>query len=273
MQRFALNRIACPSLGLEEFFSLAGRLGIAKVELRNDLPGGKVTDGMSPSQAAALAEKCGVRVITINALQKFDLAAGRPARIRELEALLDLAVEIRCPALILCPTNDKKDARDPAARMRETVEALKAYGPAFASRGMLGYVEPLGFGECAVQSLLKAVEAIGQSGFACYRTVHDTFHHYLGPDTEKDLQKVAPLMGLIHASGVEADIPKAAFLDEHRLLCGPKDRMASRDQVRRLLSLGYAGDIALEPFSSQVQKMAPDALAKAIGDSIAYLRA
>jgi 2-keto-myo-inositol isomerase len=196
MQRFALNRIACPSLGLEEFFSFAARLGIGKVELRNDLPGGEVLDGMSPSRAAALADRYGVRVVTVNALQKFDLAAGRPARMKELEKLLDLSAEVRCPAVVLCPTNDKKDARDPAARMRETVEALAAYGPLFASRGMLGFVEPLGFGECAVQSILAAGEAIVQSGFACFRTVYDTFHHYLGPDKDQDLPRAAPMMGL-----------------------------------------------------------------------------
>lgn len=272
MQRFALNRIACPSLGLEEFFSFAARLGLCKVELRNDLPGGRIVDGLSPSRAAALAEGSGVRVVTINALQKFDLAAGRPARMAELEKLLDLAVEIRCPALVLCPTNDKGDARDPAARMRETVEALAAYGPLFAARGMLGYVEPLGFGECALQSIRTATEAVTQSGFACFRTVYDTFHHYLGPDGDPDVACAAPLLGLIHASGVEADIGKSSYRDEHRVLPGPKDRMATRDQVRRLLALGYAGDIALEPFSPEVQKMAPDALSKAIGASVEYLR-
>jgi predicted xylose isomerase-like sugar epimerase len=80
------------------------------------------------------------------------------------------------------------------------------------------------------------------------------------------------MMGLIHASGVEADVPKDACRDAHRVLPGSKDRMATRDQVRRLLSLGYAGDISLEPFSPEVQKMAAETMAKAIGASIEYLR-
>ena len=55
-RRFALNRITCPSLSLEDFFRLASELGLSKVELRNDLPGGKVTDGLSASKTAALAQ-------------------------------------------------------------------------------------------------------------------------------------------------------------------------------------------------------------------------
>ncbi len=53
LRRFALNRITCPSLGLEDFFRLAAELGLSKVELRNDLPGGRIVDDMPPERAAA----------------------------------------------------------------------------------------------------------------------------------------------------------------------------------------------------------------------------
>ena len=36
--RFAFNRIICPDLDLEAFFSLTSDAGLKKVDLRNDLP-------------------------------------------------------------------------------------------------------------------------------------------------------------------------------------------------------------------------------------------
>ena len=219
------------------FSGLPPSSGISKVELRNDLPGGKVTDGLSASKAAALAQTHGVHVITINALQKFNLGAARKKAADELERLLDLAAELHCPALVLCPNNDTADTRDAKAKVAETVDALKAFGPSFAKRGLLGYVEPLGFHESSLASLVVAAEAIRSSGQGCYRAVYDTFHHYLGPDTENDIgpHYVVSNTGLIHVSGVDADVPKEKYRDEHRVLPGPKDRdiLQGTDQPSR----------------------------------------
>jgi predicted xylose isomerase-like sugar epimerase len=48
--------------------------------------------------------------------------------------------------------------------------------------------------------------------------------------------------------------------------------MGSREQIARMVTLGYAGDISFEPFSADVQKMSRDALAAALTKSIEYLR-
>ncbi len=272
--RFALNRITIPSLGLEDFFRFSADLGLAKVELRNDLNGRDVIDGLPPPRAVALAEQYGVRIITINALQKFNLKAVRAKAMEELEKLLDLAAAIRCPAVVLCPNNDTKDSRDAVTRVSETVDALKAFGPLFMKRGILGYVEPLGFPESSLSSILVAMDAARSSGFTCYRAVYDTFHHYLGPDTEKDIGSLYDVSrtGLIHASGVESGIAKEKYRDEHRVLPTAEDRTASREQIQRHVALGYAGDISLEPFSSAVQSMLPKELAAAVKQSVEYLR-
>jgi 2-keto-myo-inositol isomerase len=272
--RFALNRITIPSLGLRDFFRFSADLGLAKVELRNDLNGRDVIDGLPPSRAAALAEQYGVRIITINALQKFNLKAVRAKAMEELEKLLDLAAAIRCPAVVLCPNNDTKDSRDAVTRVSETVDALKAFGPLFMKRAMLGYVEPLGFPESSLSSILVAMDAAKSSGFTCYRAVYDTFHHYLGPDTEKDIGSLYDVSrtGLIHASGVESGIAKDKYRDEHRILPSADDRTASREQIRRHVALGYKGDISLEPFSPAVQSIPPKELAAAVKQSVEYLR-
>jgi len=272
-KRFALNRIACPSLGLEDFFKFTADLGLSKVELRNDLPGGAVIDGMPPASAAELAQRHGVSIISVNALQKFNLKAVEAKNQADLEKLLELAAALRCAAIVMCPNNDTQDHRDARSRVEETVSALMAFGPSFTKRRILGWVEPLGFPESSLSSIVVAEEAIKRSGFDCYRIVYDTFHHYLGPDTGDDIDPAfaSRQAGLIHVSGVESSIPKEKYRDEHRVLLSSADRMGSREQIARLVALGYAGDISFEPFSADVQRMSRDALAAALRKSIEFL--
>ena len=272
-RRFAVNRITCPSLGLEDFFRFTADLGLSKVELRNDLPGAQVIDGLSGSRAAALAKASGIKVISINAVQKFNLKTARQKASDDLERLLDIAAEIQCPAVVLCPNNDTADTRDARAKVSETVDALKAFGPSFMKKGILGLVEPLGFPESSLASILVAVEAIRSSGLSCYRTVYDTFHHYLGPDTENDIgphYQVAST-GLIHVSGVDSGIAKEKYRDEHRVLPGPKDHTFCKEQIAHHDRLGYKGDISFEPFAAEVQRLGRSELASALKASITYL--
>ncbi len=272
--RFALNRIACPTLGLLDFFKLAREVGVSKVELRNDLPGGRVTDGLEPSEAAALAARHGIEVIAINALQRFNVKAlaGRVAA--ELERLLDIAAALRCRAVVLCPNNDAADGRDAESRQEETVEALAALGPLFSASGILGYVEPLGFAESSLRSVVAACDAIKRSGQSCYRVLFDTFHHHLGPDTAAvigvgyDVRNT----GLVHASGVESPVAAECARDEHRVLVSGRDRTASREQIMQHIRLGYAGDISLEPFAPEIQRLGRDELAAAVRKSLRYLQ-
>jgi 2-keto-myo-inositol isomerase len=273
-KRFALNRIACPSLGLEDFFKFTADLGLSKVEIRNDLPGGAVIDGMPAVKAFELAQRHGISILSINALQKFNLKSVMAKNEVELEKLLELAAALRCAAIVLCPNNDTQDHRDARNKVEETLAALKAYGPAFTKRGVQGWIEPLGFAESSLSSIVVAGEAAKRSGFGCYRILYDTFHHYLGPDTDSDIDGAfaSSQAGLIHVSGVEASVPKESCRDAHRVLLSPADVMRSREQIARMVTLGYAGDISFEPFSADVQRMSRDALAAALTASIEYLR-
>jgi 2-keto-myo-inositol isomerase len=273
-KRFALNRIACPSLGLEDFFRYAADLGLSKVEIRNDLPGGTVIDGMAPAKAAELAKRYGITILSINALQKFNLKSLLENKQAELGRMLELGAGLHCTALVLCPNNDKQDHRDARSKVEETVAALTAFGPAFTKAGIQGWVEPLGFPESSLASIVVAEEVIKRSGFDCYRILYDTFHHYLGPDTETDIDGAfaSTQAGLIHVSGVESSIPRNSLRDSHRVLLSPNDVMGSREQIARMVTLGYAGDISFEPFSADVQRMSREALASALTASIEYIR-
>ncbi len=272
-KRFALNRIAAPALGLAEFFEAATGLGMSSVELRNDIRDGSVTDGLKGTEVLRLAKAAGARIITINALQQFNLPGARAKALSELEKLLALCEETECPALVLCPNNRPDDARTPEQKYRDTVEALNTYAPMFSTRGILGYVEPLGFGISSLSSAETALKALGESGAACYRVLIDTFHSYLGPDNPEFFNNPAVIgkIGLVHISGVEAGIAKSEFADAHRVLPGPADVMRSAALMGQLEKEGYRGLYSFEPFSAEVQSLGKKELVEALRASMNFL--
>lgn len=271
--RIALNRIVYPAVGLDEFFAITAELGLGKVELRNDLPGGKIIDDLAPGEVVRLAGVHRVQILTINALQKFNLPSNLQQATRELDELIGLARSIGCRAIVLCPNNDTADTRSAEQSLRDTVAALKAFRSRFEGSGILGYVEPLGFPESSLKSLLTASQAIREAGGGCYRMVYDTFHHYLGPDSPADIEGKldVSLVGLVHASGVEAGVDKAAMRDGHRVLVTAGDRMGNVEQIHRLLARGYAGDVSLEPFSEEVQRLERKAFLEEAGKALGLL--
>ena len=271
--KIGLNRIIYPKIGLEDFFKFTKDLGLNKIELRNDLPGGKIIDDYNPEELKELSKKYGVEILTINALQKFNLGTILPDTIEELKKLIDLSSSINCKAIVLCPNNDVEDNRNPNDIFKETVASLKAFGPLFRDSGIEGYLEPLGFEECSLRSLMTAMKAIQESGFSVYKTVHDSFHHHIGPDTFDIIENDYDISytGLVHISGAECDLPINEYRDNHRLLVSKQDRLQNKEQIELLLKLGYGGNISFEPFSKSVQEMESENLKSAIDNSIKYI--
>lgn len=274
-QHFGLNRIIAPAWGLKDFFEFAVAVGINKVELRNDLGTRDAVDDLKPTVAARMAKDMGLEIISINALQKFNLASARAQATSELTALLEMAKSIACRAVVLCPNNDPNDARTAARRAAETTEALSAFGPLFTKAGVMGLIEPLGFAISSLASLVVAQDCILKSGFACYRIVHDTFHHYIGPEDQTILGKAYDVAntGLVHVSGVEIALPFRDYRDEHRVLVGPADRLNSKEQILRLDRLGFTGDFSFEPFSPAIQNLGREKLADAVRQSLDFILA
>ena len=269
----SLNRIIYPKLKLEDFFKFVKDLGLNKIELRNDLPGGKIIDSYTPGQLNELSKKYGVEILTINALQKFNLAAILPETIKELGKLINLSLSIGCKAVVLCPNNDVNDKRGSGEIFEETVKALKSFGPLFKDSGLWGYLEPLGFEECSLRSIITAMNAIQESGYTDFKIVHDTFHHHLGPDTFDAIESDYDISytGLVHISGVECNIPVDEYRDNHRVLVTEQDRLQTKEQIELLLKLGYTGNISFEPFSQKVQEMEIEKIKSAINHSIEYI--
>jgi len=271
--KISLNRIIYPKLKLEDFFKFAQDLDLNKIELRNDLPGREIIDGYSHEQLKELSKKYGMEILTINALQKFNLGAILPEAIKELKKLINLSLSIGCKAIVLCPNNDINDKRNSEEIFKETVNALQSFGPLFQDSEMQGYLEPLGFEECSLRSIVTAMRAIQESDYPVYKIVHDTFHHHLGPDTFETIENNYDISytGLVHISGVESNIPVEEYRDNHRVLVTEQDRLQSKEQIELLLKLGYTGNISFEPFSKKVQEMEIEKIKSAINHGIEYI--
>lgn len=261
---FALNHMTAPGLKLDAFFALAVSLGMNAVEIRNDLDGNAILDGTTPAEVKALAERHGVTIISINALQRFN--EWTPARAAEAGDLIGYAAACGARALVLVPKNDGTGQADGErqANLREALEALK---PLLEAAGIIGLVEPLGFEICSLRSKREAAEAIRAiGGERTFRLVHDTFHHHLADEPEL----FADLTGLVHISGVEDPaVAVSDMRDGHRVLVGPADRIGNTSQIKALLAAGYAGPLSFEPFAPAVHAVAdPKA---AVAGSIAFL--
>jgi len=263
---FAINHIAAPKMTLLAFFQLAKSLGLSDVEIRNDLGGNAIVDGTPAAAVRAMANAAGVRIATINALQRFN--EWTPEREREAIELADYARDVGATALVLVPVNDGSGQTD-GERQANLRTALTALKPILEERGLLGFVEPLGFEICSLRSKREAVEAIEAiGGEGRFKLVHDTFHHHLAGEPE-----IYPAMtGLVHISGVtDPEVTVGDMRDPHRVLVDADDRLGNIEQMRALRDQGYTGLFSFEPFARQVQELEDPA--EAIEASMDRIRA
>ena len=265
---FTLNRIMQPALSVTEFIRFAADVGATGVELRNDLEDPSLLGGETADAVRAQCRESGVRVLTVNALQRFNDPALFAAKKDELRRMMDEAASVHCPNIVLCPVNDPGDTRGEAQQRDDLVAALQTYAPLFKEFGMTGLVEPLGFGICSVRFKAQAVKGIAESGRSDrYKVVHDTFHHFLSGETTYFPGDT----GLIHASGVYAGKAMEDITDEDRYMVDAEDIMDNRGQIEALFDGGFDGILAFEPFSSGIQKLSPEDLADRIRGSLEVL--
>jgi 2-keto-myo-inositol isomerase len=250
---FALNHIVAPQLGAVEFFALARRLGLDKVEIRNDLAGVPISDGTPALATRREAQGQGVEILTINALQRFNEWTGR----REAEAreLARYAKECGAKALVLVPVNDPLFQPQDAVRLERLRVSLRGLRPILVEHGLRGFIEPLGFAISSLRSKREAVEAIDAVGGAeTFLLVHDSFHHHLAGEATLFPERT----GLAHISGVvDRALTLARLRDEHRVLVDEDDLLGNVAQIKALRAGGYAGVFSFEPFAASVQR-APD---------------
>ena len=264
--QFAINRMSAPRMGFEAFVAMTRRLGVAAIEIRNDLSGVEITDGTPAATIGAAAKAQGIVIRSINALQRFEQFNAE----REAEAieLARYARDCGAEALVLCPTNSRADRRTADQRHADLVHALTALRPILKDHGLVGLVEPLGFEECAVRHKALAVRAFEEiKADSTFRLVHDTFHHHLSGQG----LFFPEWTGLIHISGVEdSGVTVGDMRDGHRVLVGGADRLGNVAQLRHLLDAGYQGYVSYEPFAESVASAAD--IEGELAASMAYLR-
>lgn len=263
--RFCINRKIAPGLSLERFFSLVQRCGFNKVELRNDMPSGKVCDNLSYAQVRELAEKYQQEIITINAVYPFNQLTDDV--LDKTKQLLNDAQSIGARALVLCPLNDGTPVPE-----ANTLDAIKRLSELFSGYGVQGLVEPLGFTFSSLRSAVGAQHLIREA-HSSFKIVLDTFHHHLYENAEKEFVPNIDIngIGLVHLSGVEDKRPTHQLTDEERIMLTEKDVMENRRQVRRLEEMGYTGIYSFEPFSSTLEAWDEAEIERQIGHSIALL--
>ena len=249
--QFALNHMCAPNLRIPEFFDLAVSLGLNAVEIRNDLAGNAILDGTSPASIKAEAQKRGISIISINALQRFN--EWTDARAAEAAELIGYTAASGAQALVLVPTNDNS-GKGEGTRQANLRQALIALRPLLKAAGIMGFVEPLGFEACSLSCKSEAVDAINALNAGdVFRVVHDTFHHHLASETA-----IFPAStGLIHISGViDPAVAIADMRDSHRVLVDSEDRLNNVGQIRRLIAAGSNAILSFEPFATDVHELA-----------------
>lgn len=246
---FALNHITCARGGHRDLAQLASSLGLAAVEIRNDIPGVALADGTPPGDVEQALRAVAVQALSINALQRFN--DWNDERAAEAEALAAATRASGAGALVLCPVNQGGYWSVESERLGALRDALAALKPILDGHGVIGLVEPLGFEGCSLRFKRDAVDAIDAVGGAdTYRLLHDTFHHAIARDPDMYPQRT----GLVHISGVSApDIAVSEMRDAHRVLIDDQDRIDNVGQIAALIRGGYAGHFSIECFAQNVQ--------------------
>ncbi len=261
---YALNHITTPYADFSELASFACAQGMEAVEIRNDLDGVPLSDGTPAHELREQANEAGISILSINALQRFDL--WETSREAEAVSLARYARESGAAALVLCPVNDGDDRRTQPERARDLRRSLEALAVILGDHGVAGLVEPLGFVTCVLRFKRDALDAIDEADTEDrFTLLHDSFHHALSGEAELFPART----GLVHVSGVEADIPLGQMRDRHRVLVGPQDRLDNPGQMRALRAGGYRGPFSFEAFAAEVHDD-PDAAAS-LARSVAYL--
>ncbi|OFC72335.1 TIM barrel protein [Alteromonas confluentis] len=241
---FALNHMACPTLSPLELISAAKELGMAAVELRNDVKENSVTDVETAKAVKEAADAAGITVLSINALYPFNV--WNEERKAQAEQMAATAAAAGAKGLVCCPLVDGDDNRSDEQRAADLRTALTDLKGILGKHGLQGYVEALGFPISTLRFKKEAVDAIADvNGEATFGLVHDTFHHVGSSDPDLYPKKT----GLVHVSSViDSEITFTDMLDGHREFVMEGDRLDSVAQVKALFDGGYEGYISFEPF-------------------------
>jgi len=246
---FALNRTCAPQLLLAEFIALASRVGVQAVEIRNDIEGREFHDGTPAREVRARLQDAGLKVASVNALQRFN--EWTPTRAQEAEAIIAYAAALGAPGVVLCPVHNEDHGWSEAEAERNLRDGLRQLRPILQAHGITGYVEPLGMKGSTMKRQEMAVAAVSDiDGWDAFELCYDTFQFFRCGDTQLFPERI----GLAHMSGIaRTDLALGDLTEPDRGLIFVDDRVGNIAQLRALRAAGYDGFVSMEPFSPEVQ--------------------
>ena len=197
------------------------------------------------------AKPAGVRILSINALQRFN--DWNDERAREARALARYAQDCGAAGAGAVPGQRRRAIASPSSeRLSGLREALRALAPILADAGIIGPGRAARLRDELAAAQGDAVEAIEDLGVGeRFRLVHDTFHHL-------PRGRAAHVPGLDRARAHlgrrrHATCRSMRMRDEHRVpgragrpaaAASAADPGAARD--------GYGGPYSFEPFAASV---------------------
>lgn len=244
----AINQMIMPNSSFEEFITLAKKLNVKAIEIRNDIATNLIEEN-KPNQIKKICEENSIEILTINALQKFNI--WNEERSKELIELCDYASQAGIKAIVLVPLNDNSinNEKDQEKLLENSLNNIEKI---LQNYDLSCLVEPLGFKQSSLRKKSIAVNIIKSLDINKIKILHDTFHHSLSG--EKDIYP--DLTGLIHISGVSKDYIKNyvenTLTDDHRSIIDENDIIENVKQLNKFLNYDYKGFFSFEPFSNSL---------------------
>ena len=243
---FALNQILFPDSPFENFISFSKKLNVKAIEIRNDIKTNLIEEN-DPIKIANICEENSIKILSINALQKFNL--WNKDREKELIFLCEYADKANIDSIVLVPLNDGS-INSAKEQIQLLEESLKNILRIINDFNVFGLVEPLGFSHSSLRFKSLVAKVINNYQSNKLKIVHDTFHHALAGEN-----KFFPsLTGLVHISGVSNIYKNIKLLDEHRSIIDDNDILENINQIKNLCNAHYKGFFSLEPFSNTLIK-------------------
>ena len=248
--RFSINRTCSPLMTLAQFVTLAQAVGVEAIEVRNDIAGREFANGMDAASLRAVLSDAGLKLASINALQRFNDWTG--SRAEEALQLIRYAAMLGAPGIVMCPVIEADYGWSEAELEVKLRHSLRMLRPMFLDHGVIGFVEPLGMKGSTMKLQETAAAAVSDiDGWNAFQICHDTFQFYRCGDTRMFPERI----GLVHISGItRGDLPPHELTEPDRGFVSAGDRAGNVEQLRKLIAGGYQGYISIEPFDPAVQQ-------------------
>jgi 2-keto-myo-inositol isomerase len=239
-----LNLATIMTTPLETALEAAGRAGFRLVELRAPAVAAHL-ESHSTGELAARIAAAGLRTLSLNSVEGFDLPGAKEAFRQQAE----WAAAVGCPHVIVVPARSAMAAGH-ADRLRRAAEAVARLDPLAKEAGVRMAVEFLGFADSTIRTLAEAAEVAAASPRA--DLVIDTFHLGAAPVRGEPVDRLA----IVHLADLRPGAHPEAAADADRCLPG-EGTLGMARTLADLAASGFDGPVSVELFSPELWRDDP----------------